>query len=235
MTKTWKSFWHEYRNHTPETEADLFMQVGRTVDGQPISAAEFQRSVQHVVEKLDVQPQDIVFEFCCGNGLLSFELGRTVRQVIGIDFADHLIDAARRLRKRENVTYHVGDALQPIESFTGRQRPTKYLISHALAYFDPAGLSTILQHTLAVSPRGSFVFLATGIPDSGRMWNFYDTPERRARRLHAENAGDVLNDGMGRWWSTAEIVDVARRHGLTAEVAPEPPGLTNYRSDALIR
>ena len=195
MTETWKQFYQNYRNKVAETEAELFIQVGRTVGGQPISREEFQRGVQHVMDALELETDDVVFEYCCGNGLVTFEIAPLVKQVIGIDFTDHLIASAHRLRQRENVAYHVGDATQPIIPFVGTLNPAKYLMSYAMAHFDPESLSTILQHIFDASPRGSFAFLATGVPDRDRMLNFYNTPERQARQRYNEETGNIFNDG----------------------------------------
>src|SRR5262249_47375252 len=112
--------------------------------------------------------------------------------------------------------------------------PNKYLMGSSLAYFSPADLGTILRHLLDVSARGSFLFFLSEIPDIDRKWNFFDTPERRAAHLEYEKVGGTAS-GVGRWWSKEEVLQVARAHGLDAEVEAEPPGMTNYRMDALIR
>lgn len=235
MRETWKTFYQNYRNKVAESESELFIQVGRTVGGQPISREEFQRGVQHVVDTLKLEPDDVVFEYCCGNGLVTFEIAPLVKRVIGIDFTDHMVASARRLRQRENVTYHAGDALLPIIPLIGALNPTKYLMSYALAHFEPEGLTTILEHALDASPRGSFTFLATGIPDRDRSQNFYNTPERQARQRHNEETGNMFNDGVGRWWHANELVDVGHQCGLQVSVMPEPDGLANYRMDVLFR
>lgn len=235
MTGTWKQFYQNYRNKVAETEAELFTQVGRTVGGQPISREEFQRGVQHVIATLELETDDVVFEYCCGNGLVTFEIAPLVKRVSATDFTDHLIASANRFRQRENIDYHVRDALEPIVPLVGTLNPTKYLMSYALAHFDPEGLKIILQHILDASPKGSVAFLATGVPDGDRMLNFYNTPERQARQRYNEEAGNILNDGIGRWWDSSELVDVAHQFGLGVSVRPEPEGLSNYRMDVLFR
>lgn len=235
LAESWKSFFDNYRNKNAETEADLFVQVGRTVAGKPIALDEFQHGVRHVARTLGLKSDDVVFEYCCGNGLVTFEIAAMVKQVFATDFTEHLIESARRFRQRKNISYSLGNALEPIQSIVGTVRPTKYLMSYALAHFEPASLSTILQNIIDVSCGASFAFLATGIPDHSRMLNFYNTPERNARRLENEAAGDVFNDGIGRWWRKDELIEAARSHGLTACVSPEPLELTNYRMDALFR
>jgi SAM-dependent methyltransferase len=233
VSERWKSFWEAYRLGDVETEADLFAQVGRTVDGAPITPAQFERTIRRICEKLELESSDTLFDYCCGNGLVTHAVAARVRRIIAIDFTERLIEVARGRRQAPNVEYHVGDALEPIAPLVGRDRPAKYLMCGALSFFDPAELSTILGHVLEVSDPGRFRFFLTGIPDADRKWNFFDTPERRAAHLN-EQRGEAPT-GIGRWWSGHEIAEVAEAHGLTAEVEPEPGELNDYRLDALIR
>ena len=230
----WKSFWSSWRNDGTVSEDTLFQQVGRTVNGEPIAPQDFEATIEQVAQGLQLGPDDVLFEYCCGNGLVSLELARRVRHVIGVDFMEHLIEAARRFRAAPNVAYHVGDALQPIGPWLGDAVPNRYLMASALQHFEPEGLDTILANLCAVAKPGTFRFLLTGIPDDARKWNFYDTDERRARYTHNVAVGDTLNDGLGRWWTQEEIAAIAQRHGLGAQVAPEPEGISNYRMAALL-
>lgn len=235
MTQRWKRFWEEYRRAPVTRDDDLFVQVGRTIGGRAVSGPEFERSVEHVARALRLDERDVLFEFCCGNGLLTYELAARVDRVIASDFTEHLVETARSVRARPNVHYHVADALDPIACLLpSGVLPTKYLMGHALAHFGPAELETVLANVCEATPPGTFAFLLTGIPDRDRMWNFYDTPERRARYEELRRRGDPLNDGLGRWWTAAELHRIAASRGLRADVRPEPEGLTDYRMDALL-
>jgi SAM-dependent methyltransferase len=235
MSEKWKQYYSRYRNEGGPTEDTLFQQVGRTINGAPISAAEFMATVEQIAGGLEIEPGHFVFEYCCGNGLVSLELARHVRRVVGTDFSAHLIEAAQRFRSAGNVRYHVADALDPIAPFLDGEVPDRFLMASALAHFDPDDLDRLLGQLLAVAKPGGFRFLITGIPDHSRKWNFYDTPERRARHEANLAQADPINDGMGRWWTAQEIEDLARKHGLSAEVVPEPVAICNYRMSALLK
>jgi hypothetical protein len=235
MTEAWKSFWDNYRNQEARSDADLLIQVGRTVHGKPISAEEFSRGIRHVVDMLGLDKDDVLFEYCCGNGLVSREMATRAELVIASDFAEHLISAAKQWSQRPNVAYHVRNALDPLNAIVGERRPNKFLMAYALAHFSPDNLHQIVSNALAVRRDGPFAFLITGIPDDSRKFSFYDTPERKQRFAENKEKGSITNDGMGRWWKASEILAVAERLGLQAEVRPEPPGLTHYRMDALLR
>jgi len=235
MTEAWKSFWDNYRNQEARSDADLFVQVGRTVQGRPISAEEFSLGVRHLVEMLALEQTDVLFEYCCGNGLVSREMAAHAGFVIASDFAEHLISTARQWSRRPNVTYHVWNALEPLSEIVGERRPNKFLMAYALAHFSPDDLECIVRNAMVVRRHGPFAFLLQGIPDDSRKFSFYDTAERRQRFAESQAKGSIINDGMGRWWKASEIVALAERLGLQADVKPEPAGLTHYRMDALLR
>jgi SAM-dependent methyltransferase len=234
MSDTWKEFWSTYRFEGKISEDLLFEQVGRTVNGRPVPRAELDLSVRFMRESLALAAEDVLFEYCCGNGLISYELASEVRQVIAVDFSEHLIQAARQFRQRPNIAYMVGDALQPLGGWLQQEAPRKFLMANALAYFDPADLDRILRQMLVAAPPGEVRFLLTAIPDAERKWNFYDTPERRRRHEAHLAQGGGTNDGMGRWWTEDEIREVARRHGLAASIVPEPGSASHYRMAALL-
>lgn len=235
MSDAWKKFWSTYRFSGTIHEDLLYEQVGRTLNGRPIPPGELELSVRFIRESLGLTPDDVVLELCCGNGLVSHEIAPSVRRVIAIDFSDHLIQAARQFRQHPNVVYGTGDALLPLHEWLQGEVPGKFLMANALAYFDPQEFDRILRHVIAVAPSTGLRFLLTAIPDADRKWNFYDTPERRQRHEEHVAGGGSTNDGMGRWWTEAEIHEVVRRHGLTASIVPEPGAMSHYRMAALVR
>lgn len=243
MRNNWQSFWDGYRNADARTEDDLFVQVGKTISREPIPRDMFDSMVERIVDRLQLGPEDHLLDLCCGNGLVSFELARVAGRVTGVDFADHLIRAAKAFKSRPNIDYRVGDVTSPVAEMIGRasagggasgQMPGKFLMNDALAYFDPPMLETILDNILAAREGHMLQFLLTGIPNSALKWNFYDTPERKQR--YAENllANDDTNDGLGRWWAAAEIEAACAERGLEVDVQNQPESISDYRMDALI-
>ncbi len=240
MSKHWQSFWGNYRNADARTEDDLFVQVGKTIARQPIPRDMFASMVERIVDRLELGSDDRLLDMCCGNGLISFELAQIVGRVTGVDFAEHMIRAAKEFKALPNIDYRVGDVAAPIAemiggtSGTAGDMPDKYLMNDALAYFDPQTLGTIVDNVCAARVGQPFRFLLTGIPNGALKWNFYDTPERKHR--HSENlrTGDDTNDGLGRWWEPAEIEAVCAQRGLQVRIENQPDAISNYRMDALI-
>jgi SAM-dependent methyltransferase len=233
LSELWKRFWSEFRREGDRDGTALFQQVGRTVNGQPMPTAEFEAAVAHIASTLALGPDDALYEYCCGNGLVTYELAARAGKVVATDFMEHLVDSAREFRHRDNIRYGVADALKPLTGQLGDPPPRKFLMASALAHFDPADLDAILGHVCAAVPAGPLEFLLTGIPDAARKWNFYDTPERRERHLANLAGGNVLNDGIGRWWTPAELIELGHRHNLVARIEPEPAHVCTYRMEVL--
>lgn len=236
MSKQWQQFWGGYRNDKARSEEDLFIQVGKTVARRPIPREMFQYMVRRIVASLQLGQDDHVLDMCCGNGLISFELASVAQQVTGVDFAEHLIGTAQTFKSRPNIRYRVGDVTLPLTDLVGNTAriPNKLLMNDALAYFEPEALAVIVGNVSRGLEGGAFRFLLTGIPNDELKWNFYDTPERKRRYQENLLAGDGTNDGLGRWWTVAEIETVAAAQGVRVWVENQPEGISNYRMDALI-
>lgn len=240
MSKEWQSFWGNYRNADARTEDELFVQVGKTISRQPIPRDMFTNMVDRIIDRLQLGAEDHLLDLCCGNGLISFELAQVTGHVTGVDFAEHMIRAARKFKALPNIDYHVGDVSLPIADMVDGAfmnscgMPGKYLMNDALAYFDPMALGTIVDNICAARSGQPFRLLLTGIPNTALKWNFYDTPERKLR--HSENLriGDDTNDGLGRWWNAAEIESACAQRGLEVSIDNQPDSISNYRMDALI-
>lgn len=231
----WRAFCNEYFSGTATTEEDLLQQAGYTVNKKPIPYAKVRELVQRISLILELRPSDCLVDFCCGNGLLDYELAPSVRSVIGIDFAESVIATARRLKQRQNITYQVGSATDPLTSLIGSGTvPDKFLMAGALAYLQPEEFDRVLRNIREYLGDRGFRFLVVGIPNQRLQANFYDTPERLARHLENERTLPDTNDGLGRWWRVEEIEAICAANGLSVQIANQPANLSNYRMDALI-
>ena len=234
MSGPWKEFWDTYRYNGTVSGDTLLEQVGRTVNGKPVDQDEFALSIRFVADKLALNADDVLLEYCCGNGLVSFELAKLVRRVLAMDFTAHLIESAQKFRNAGNIDYWLADALEPLPGRVGDEHPNKFVMAFALGHFQPHELDRILMNLRKVNAEGPVRFLMTGIPNADRQWDFYNTPERKARFLEQEARGDTIKDGIGRWWTATEIEQVAEPYGLRVETFQEPGRTNHFRMAALL-
>jgi SAM-dependent methyltransferase len=233
MSFDWREYWSRYRRGVVRSEDDLFVHVGKTVGGQRLSEERFAQGLEHVARALALEPRDEVFEWCCGNGLVTAGIAERVAHITATDFSSHLIEEAERFNGRGNISYRVADARAPLEQVLdpGR-RPTKWLMSAALAYFGVADLSNMLRAARERS-AGELRMLFTDVPDAGRKFHFYSTEAYRQRHEANERAQPDVNEGMGRWWARDELEEAARATGFALTISDQPADGSTYRMDAL--
>ncbi len=235
QAESWRDFWQKWRNTNAEKEEDLYFQVGRTVNKKPVDKELFDLVNQDLIQTLELSANDVLVDFCCGNGLCTYEYKDHVRQIIAVDFAQHLIASANKLKSAPNITYCLGSLFDFLDAFktTFEVVPTKYCMNGALAYFDPAGFERILKSIINIS-GSNFKFFITVVPNLELLSNYYNTPERMEHYLANVAKGDIMHEGMGRWWSPAEINELCDRLGLNCRIWNQPEIISNYRMDILI-
>ena len=143
--KNWQDFWRNYRkNKVTEDYLDLFYQVGKTINKLPIQQNIFDQMILDIINKLELNENDILLELCCGNGLLTKPLSFFVNKIYAFDFTEHLISTAKLKNQNENIEYAVGDVKSDfLNLFSISKMPNKYLMNDSLGYFTVSDLEKI--------------------------------------------------------------------------------------------
>ena len=230
----WKRFWSSYRKKEVTSEEDLYVEVGKTVNGEPVSEEAFQLSIDLIVRDLELSKRDLLLELCCGNGLVSRRLAPLVDQIRAVDFSERLIANARKFSSAANVSYFCGDAVAHLEdlAFSKAYVPTKILLGDCLCYFDQEALRAMLRAVRRLT-ADHFIFLASGIPCDELKCNFYNTPERVRRFEENQLLAENTNDGIGRWWRKDELEEIGKAMGFSTVIREQPGVLSNFRIDTV--
>ena len=231
----WRSFWNDRFAQVPFTDEDLMQQSANTVNKISLPLEKIRQWARNIATVLELSTTDELVDFCCGNGLLDFELAPHVKSIIGIDFAENMITAAQRLKQRTNIRYRLGDVTAPLSLLIGAEVPNKFLMVGSLGYLQPRELDMILENIVRHMQGRGFRLLMAAAPNQALKASFYDTPERLARHLENERTRPDTNDGMGRWWRAEEIERISCRHGLAVQFTDVSIDGSDYRMDALIR
>lgn len=218
MSDQWKKFWENYNVIEPASEDDLYIQVGKTANRAPVSKEILAGSVYDVLEKLELSSSDILLEMCCGNGLITYPLSQTVKQIYAFDFTETLIDAALKYKANKNIEYATGNAKEDFTKIFRHELPVihKFLINDSTAYFSPEELEKIIERLLKISK--DFKFYLTNVPNDENKWNFYNTPERKTNYEKAVQSGDIFLGGIGRWWQKSEFITIAEKFNFKIEI-----------------
>lgn len=231
MTRTtdWNTLWNTAPAMMGGT--DFLRQVGKTVNGVPVSEASINIIVDGITSMLKIQPNDHVLDLCCGNGMITARCAAYCGGIVGVDYSRPLIDIANRYFKRENVEYIFADVMQLPESLKGRVF-TKVYMYEAIQHLETEDMMLVLDGVRRSLAEGAPVLLGS-IPDKDRLWNFYDTPARREEyHRRTEDGTEVI----GRWWGKGELKGLAERCGYRMEAAAQDARLhtAHYRFDAVL-
>ncbi len=237
----WLDYWRNYlRDKHGKTdvssEDDLYLQVARTINRRPIDKLSFDRIVDSIKYGLDLQLSDVLVDLCCGNGLFTYELKDKVSRIIAVDFADEIIDTARKLKPAYNIDYCLKDVQCFLREFRTRFPgvcPQKYLMNDSIAYFSVDDIRDMLQSMKQISVNG-FVASFRGAPNNDLKWNYYTTDEWKQKYMKSVENGDQTHDGLGRWWQMVDIEILCQDLGLKCLLKDQPHYLSNYRTDITI-
>jgi methyltransferase family protein len=239
-TNNWKGFWDKYLltrygKEEVQSEDDLYLQVARTVNRKPIDKQAFNEIIELITNDLTLLQEDILVDFCCGNGLFTYELKGKVKEIIGVDFSQSIIDTANKYKSAHNITYCMGSTVEFLKDFNNKWpglSPTKYLMNDALAYFTPVDLENMLSSIVMLSPE--FKFLIRGVPNDLLKWNYYNTDQRKQVYFDNLAKGDTTNDGLGSWWVPDDIAAICSNLKLSCFIQNQLLPISDYRMDILI-
>ena len=228
----WKEHWDTYPNKFAKDE--FLKQVGKTVQGQPITTVQLDILLSGLIQKLDLNQDDLVLDLCCGNGLITSAVAKECRSVIGIDFSRALIDIARKYHGDINTSYLNLSVLDiTSENMQISQPFTKIYMYEALQYFQEDQLAQLLKILLAFSSEEVIILFAS-VPDESRLWEFYNTFERRCEYDLRKTNGI---EAIGTWWKKEMILKVCGFYGLQCKFFRQPQSLhtAHYRFDVRIK
>lgn len=227
--------WYKYWNEIPEAEekADYLKQVGHTIAGQPYSEDAFNEMVTGIRHSLALQPQDMVLDLCCGNGIITSQLSPFCKTIVGIDFSIPLIEIANKIHRPGNVSYHRLDVMR-LETLQTPEygRFNKILMYGALQHLRKQDFKPLLETILKLSSADPTILFG-GIPDVRRRNRFLNSFRKKMQFILYKILG---RDRIGVWWNPAKLKNTCAELGLECEIDDNSHGRpgAHYRFDALI-
>lgn len=231
-TRNWHAHWKSSGRRGRAAD-DFYAQVERTVGGQPVPAEQLDLVAEAVRSALELDHCDALLDLCCGNGLLTVKLAPHCRAVFAVDYADELIEIACRYNGMKDIAYLNRAASELAPADFARLRPNKVCMNAGLQYFTVEMTSNLLKSLLpAIGSRAPLYF--SDIPDAAKLFEFYDTPARRAEFEHRRIEG---TEAIGTWWSRADLRRIFEDAGYRADFIDQDPRrfTASYRYDLLAR
>lgn len=226
--------WKDYFTQRPTlfNETEFLKQVHKTVSGQPITAAQFNAQISDIKNALEINNNDFVLDMCCGNGIITIEISKECHSIVGVDFSEPLINIAKKYNNPDNTSYYCMSVLDIELTEIIKEPFTKIYMYEALQHFSKDDFQKIMKLIREISTPDALTFFG-GIPDEDKIWDFYDTPERRQEyELRKSNNQDPI----GTWWKKEDFMNTCLQNRFECEVLNQNPELhsAHYRFDALI-
>jgi len=207
-----KSLADYYNARATAMDENAFLeQVGHTERGTAITDAQFESMVAEICALSELKAEDDLLELCCGNGVITSQLAKRVRTVVGIDFSSSLIEIARKNHPANNLRYEVRNALElgALRNPDGGKF-TKVIMHAALQHFREDEFERLIQGILSVcAAKPTMVF--GYILEKGKETLFYDTPKRKLTSIARRLTG---RDVIGTWWDRGLIARTCVNQGL---------------------
>lgn len=221
--------WRRYWNGAVTNSSDPYQPVGRTFRQRPYTEKQVGIIVDRILTFLQADPRKRVLELACGNGMLTKLIAPYFESITAVDFSEPLIRTARHNFARENIEYHVGDAIG-LEGVSGQYDCV--LIYFALQYFTPEQTRIMFANLATVLRKPARILLGE-VADRDRIWNFYRGPSGRTRYAFDLLRGKPI---IGHWWRPVDLLALAQEYEMDLSVFYQSDEMPNYyfRYDALL-
>jgi cyclopropane fatty-acyl-phospholipid synthase-like methyltransferase len=230
----WANFFQSYRDIPIKDDNDLLYQVALTVGGKPISNKIFNCIIVDIENNLKLNHSDYLLDLCCGNGVITYEIGRKVYRIIGLDSSKLYIENAKAYKITSSIEYIEMDIINIDKiSRIGAQKFNKVLFYGSIAYFTKQELKIILGKLYNLTSDDVIVLIGS-ILDYSKRFKFYNTVSRKWHYLLYVIFNRDL--GLGTWWRQSEILEISQENGFKCTFLQQNPSLStaHYRFDCIL-
>ena len=216
----WEKFW----DNVAKTSTNEIEQVQRKDFNSIIL------TTQNIHSKLQIDENDTVLDVCCGNGLITNEIAKKCKSIIGVDLSNILIENAKQ--NYPNIKFIKANATELSQKINPHTFDKIYL-QFSFQYLDKKkeGEKVISEMLKILKPNGK-IFIGD-IPDKEKLWTYYNSLEKRFFYIIS-----VIKKKkkLGKFWNKKELDSICHKKRVKGKVLEQPQNLpyANYRFDYLI-
>ena len=219
-----------YKDHARACDPkDYWGQVMRIAKGRTVGEDQIQMIVDSILTGLQIGPDDVLLDLCCGNGALTDRIFAHCRGGLGVDFSPPLIEVAKRDFERPGERDYVRyDAVSFAKQAEGGDRFTKAVCYAAFQCLAPDQAERLLALLWKRFPRVERLMLGN-LPDKAKARQFLG-------RLYSPGIEDDHSNSIGMWRTAEEFEALAKRTGWACSISRQPPEFfaASYRYDAVL-
>jgi len=225
-----KEYWKKYFEIRAERE-NGHQQVERTINKKPMHKAKFNQLLKYIEKNMEIKSKDTLLDLCCGNGMITSYLAAKCKQVVGVDFTEKLINGINKTEHHDKIIGVVDDITKikfKESSFD------KVLIYFSIQHISPDQTIKLFKSVYNWLKKDGLFYIGE-IPDSDRIWNFFDNLEREGVYFNGiENNEPVV----GHWYSKNMFIKLGKYAGFKeSKVIDQPKDFlyAHYRFDMVLK
>lgn len=224
-----------YRSRVHANQRNNFLwQVGKTVNGKEVPIEQIELIVTTIAQNLNLQKDEKVLDFGCGNGLLTKKISHFVHKIVGLDMSSDLLEIAKEYNSEDNISYFKCDILdnRMIEE-TISEKYSKVYLYEVIQHLNYLEIDRLFHNLNEITKKNSYIFLG-GILDIEKQWIFFNTKERRFSYFSGIISDD---DPLGSWYHKDFFYFLSKKYNMTAKCIPQNNDLytSHYRFDFLLK
>lgn len=223
------NYWKEhFDENASKFENSLFKQVDMTVNGKEADDKQVDLRAKRIKDILNLDKSDILLDICCGNGMVTSRYADYVSFIYGLDFSGGLIQIANKANKKENIEYGVVNIVNV--DYTKFKNVNKVCMSSCFQYLSKREAEEFIKNLSVLNNVSIYI---SNIPDVQRLWNYYDTEEKKAFYFQREKEG---KPHMGTWWDKKDVERISVDNGFDCNFLAIEKDLNTsyYRFDLLL-
>ena len=169
----WIKFWKDYSKKAINKHDQL--QVLRTKNKAPIDDDSWKEILQFVLSYMKLEKDDEILDLFGGNGLFAKEMSTRCKSVTVIDISKELLDNIDT-KKYKNIT-RIAEDVRKIT--LPKNHYSKALIYAGIQYLTKRDTIELFKMLFNYLREGGICYIGD-IPDTNRIWNFFNNEEREA-------------------------------------------------------
>lgn len=208
---------------------EFWKQIKRTVNGKEVSQEDINQIILQIEKELKLSSEDTLLDLGCGNGALASNFNHQIKEYIGVDFSDYLIEIANEYFLKKNSVFIKNSIQNYLDDINENDKINKILIYGCASYLSSEELKVCLSQMYNKFNKLEKIFIGN-IPNLKFVKEFYK--KRQILEFDEKDEKSLI----GVWWSTRDFSIMVNDIGYKSKVTYMPRSFYSsyYRFDVLL-
>lgn len=152
---------------------DLQLNIARTKNGKVVNSEEWKKTIDYIINLLNINSKSVILELCCGNGVIIGELSKFAKKAVGVDYSPILLDQLKSNYNSKNIEVVCQD-VKAIDLPTSEY--DQIIIYFSIQHFSERDSFLLIEKCIN-SLKSNGKILIGDIPDEDKKWTYINKPE----------------------------------------------------------